>query len=151
MSVFYKKSISQKIKKSKVKEQQVKGGIENILNLIKIYNFFVLKRKKRPYIWETLNLSACAIRSTNTIFRNVLCPLSPVTCQLSRVTCHMPPVPYANSHSHRPSPCFNSPTMHIRLVHKGPKTNKKSKNQKKIIEMAKRQKCLEVSDRNCDY
>ena len=72
--------------------------------------------------WEKLNLSACAVSSTDTIkIQNncvkchlspvtytlscVTCKESPVTCRVLRVTCHPYHVTNINSHSHGPSPC----------------------------------------------
>ena len=72
-----------------------------------VYNQKVLvQQQQKSFIWETLNLSTCAERSTNlkkkinlknvgTIFLNkklnkiVTCHVSCAMCQLTPVTCHL--------------------------------------------------------------
>ena len=88
---------------------------------------------KKSRIWETLNLLAYVVSSTDTIqiekniakkinLKNknhvspVTCHISCVTCHMLRVTCHLSRVTNINSHSQRTSP-FNSSTMLCRVVY----------------------------------
>ena len=85
-------------------------------------------------IQETLNLSACAVSSTNTIkppknqggkkkkknyVSNVKYHLSHVICHVLCVTCYLSHVTNANSHSHGPSHASSPSTMHSRMAQLG--------------------------------
>ena len=97
---------------------------------------------------ETLNISTFADSSTDTITdrngekekkKNEKKKLKSgkEKCYVSlSLTCYVSPVTNANSHSQKPPPPANSPTMHSRLVRKDLKTPKKFQIEK-IIETAK--------------
>ena len=57
--------------------------------------------------------------------------MSRVMCSVSPVTCHLSPVTYANSQSHRPSPC-SLPHYAQDAGLKRPKTQKYFKTQKRV-------------------
>ena len=68
--------------------------LQNPLNILaEKINRKPLNRNKKSRIRETLNLSTCAVSSTDTIQKYIqtifMCHMSRVPCHLSPVTCHL--------------------------------------------------------------